>query len=190
MGEPVVVPGLRDVRATLEGSGEVCVVAAPPQPPYGGNRSDPRLQAVSDELADRGIACLRFDFGPWEEGRGERRDVTNPIAWARDRYDRVGLFGYSFCATVGLLAAQEAEPDAVSALAPDAPASDAILGLTCPVQVVYGEDDETVDRAAPMDRARERGYPISGVEDDHWFGAEEALVATLASTFLERVVGQ
>jgi MFS family permease len=60
---------------------------------------------VSSALTGRGLACLRFDYGPWDGGRGERTDVVNAIGWARERYDRVGCFGYSFGATVGLLAA-------------------------------------------------------------------------------------
>lgn len=189
MGDRVVVPGGRDVRGTLDGDGQACVVAAPPHPEYGGSRTDRRLLAVSDALTDGGIACLRVDFGPWDEGRAERRDVANAVGWARERYDRVGLFGHSFGATVGLLAAQETEPDAVSALAPDALASDALLGVTCPVQIVYGRDDETVEWQPVVERARDRGHLVSGVRDGHWFAAEMDRVTDLVGTFFERVLG-
>jgi alpha/beta superfamily hydrolase len=188
MGERVVIPGPRDVRGTFDGDGEACVVAAPPHPNYGGHRSDPRLRAVSDAITEREIACLRVGFGPWDEGHGERDDVANALAWARERCDGVGLFGYSFGATVGLLAAQEAEPDAVSALAPQAIASDAVLGLTCPVQVVYGERDDTVDWAPVVARARERGHLVSGVDDDHWFGRERKRVTEFVGAFFDRML--
>ncbi len=104
----VLVPGGRDVRATLDRAGDVdstegvaasadaCVVACPPHPQHRGHRGDERLRAVSAALTGGGVDCLRFDYGDWDEGYGERADARNAVAWARDRYDRVGLFGFSF----------------------------------------------------------------------------------------------
>jgi len=90
MGDRVVVPGSRDGRGILDGEGGARVAAAPPHPQHDGRRTDRRLGAVSDALTRHRIACMRFVYGPWDEGCGERRDVANAIAWVRERYDRVG----------------------------------------------------------------------------------------------------
>jgi len=196
MSEPVAVPGARDVRGVLDApasergsdsrhAADACVVACPPHPRHGGTRSDRRLTAVSAALREREVACLRFDYGEWDEGNGEQTDAERALAWARERFDRVGLFGYSFGTTVGLRAAAavDARPDAVSLLAPDAAALDGegVDGVTCPIQVVYGERDDTVDWHPVVEWARERGHATEGLAADHHFvGRADAVAATVA----------
>lgn len=193
----VVVPGARDVRGTLDGpESEACVVACPPHPQLGGTRSDRRLTAVADALADRGIATLRFDYGEWDDGRGERADITNALSWARERYDRIGLFGYSFGAFNALLVAAEIEYlVGVSVLAPDEKAVDALADITAPLQVLYGVRDTTVDWKPVVERARElndagRDPPIELIEcsADHHFVGQDEKVAGHVSEFLARLL--
>jgi alpha/beta superfamily hydrolase len=208
--ERVLVPGRRGVRGTLdrpdspESSADGVVVACPPHPQMGGDRRDRRLRAVSDALLDRGVACLRIDYGPWDEGRGERTDASNAFGWAREheQYGRVGLFGYSFGAAVSLLvAASESDTPrelaAVSVLAPPAalgttsasasapaPVPDALADIACPVQVVYGERDDTVDWAPVVERARDRGAAVATMSADHHFVGQHDTVAGLVGGFL------
>lgn len=172
-GETVLVPGGRDVRGTLDrardGTDETdtCVVACPPHPQHRGHRGDERLQAVSGALGEQGIDCLRFDYGDWDDGYGERADVRNAIQWARERYETVGLFGFSFGGTLSLLVASESgggsgsgggsaddggpAVDAVAALAPTAKIDEtldavaAIPEIDCPKLVVYGTRDDVAD---------------------------------------------
>jgi len=64
---PAVVPGARDVRASLnradgDGRADACIVACPPHPRAGGSRSDPRLRAVAAAFRDRGVDRLRVDY--------------------------------------------------------------------------------------------------------------------------------
>jgi len=193
--ERIRIPGPRDVRGALDapdGDPDRAVVACPPHPQMGGSRSDQRLQAVSDALCERGVACLRFDYGPWDEGRGERTDVANALDCAGDRFATVGLFGYSFGAAVALLAAAEADPQpsGVSVLAPPArpddgtetaPAVDRIAG---PLQVVYGERDDTVDWGTVVERARDRGATIEALPADHHFVGQSGQVGELVADFL------
>ncbi|GGN92944.1 alpha/beta hydrolase [Haloarcula pellucida] len=168
------------------------VVACPPHPRYGGSRSDQRLRAVSDALGPD-VACLRFDYGPWDGGRGERVDAENALAWASERYDAVGLFGYSFGADVALRAAAEVSEDdapaALSVLAPPAALSngaavDALDAIDCPVQVVYGDRDDTVDWRPVVERARELGHAVESVAADHHFVGQAEDVADVVATFL------
>jgi alpha/beta superfamily hydrolase len=121
MVEPIRLPGARDVRASLDTAGrrDSVVVACPPHPQMGGDSTDSRLREVSDALGDRGIDCLRPDYGPWDGGRGEQADVRNALAWGREHYASAGLFGYSFGGAVALLATAEARGGSVERLAAD-----------------------------------------------------------------------
>ncbi len=218
--EEVVVPGARDVRGTLDapaaGTDRV-VVACPPHPQFGGNRRDRNLRALAEALVDRDVACLRFDYGEWDEGRGERTDVHEALRWAADRYDHVGLFGYSFGAVSALLVAadlgratnggdgggprrdagetsEKVDLAAVSALAPAAKATDALADVACPLQVLYGTRDDTVEWEPAVERARELaagGRPVEVVElsADHHFVGQKRKVAEASATFLRTHVG-
>jgi len=185
---PVRVPGPRELTATLDRpEGEACVVACPPHPEFGGSRSDSRLTAVSDALAP--AACLRFDYGPWAEAEGERADGLAAVRWARERYDRVGLFGYSFGGGISLATAPEAEPDAVSALAPASrlegvDALAAMGRIDCPVQVVYGERDTTAKWEPVVERARGLGFTVEPMGADHFFVGQRPKVGERVARFL------
>ncbi|ELY89957.1 alpha/beta hydrolase [Natrialba taiwanensis] len=194
----VLVPGGRDVRATLtepDAETDAIVVACPPHPQQGGSRSDSRLVAVADRLRENGVACLRFDYGEWDEGYGEREDVRNAIRWATERYDRVGLFGYSFGASLSLLTAADVDPapDAVAVLAPaarladdlDAAAALRSLPSETPVRILYGERDTTVDWEPVVERARERGDEVTALPADHFFLGKREAIAEAAAGFFE-----
>ena len=194
----VLMPGGRDVRGTLEEPASdpaAVVVACPPHPQHGGSRSDPRLVAVSETLRDVGIACLRIDYGPWDDGYGEREDVRNAIRWADEQYRGlpVGVFGYSFGATQALLAAADIDREvaAVSALAPTAQLADDLNALTaletlaCPTQILYGKRDSTVDCEPLLECARERGDTVTALSGDHFFVGQHGAIADEVGSFLE-----
>ena len=191
MTNRIVVPGPRDVRATLDGPADAraLVVACPPHPQMGGSRTDSRLTAVSDTLATRSIATLRFDYGPWDEGHGEVSDAVAACRWARERYGRVGLFGYSFGGGVAILAAREMDPDALSVLAPVSTIGDrdvvsAVADADVPLQVLYGERDDTADSRPVVETARENGATVRAVDGDHFFVGQRDRVADLVGTWL------
>ncbi len=192
MSDPVEMPGVRRVVGRLDRpDADRVVVACPPHPQHGGSRSDPRLRAVSDALAPD-VACLRFDYGPWDEGRGERVDAEHALEWAEHRFERAGLFGYSFGAGVALRAAAAAEqsPAACLALAPPGESAvvDALDGIACPVQVVAGERDETVDAGPVLARARELGHTVETLPADHHFAGQfDRLGGLIASFFADSV---
>jgi alpha/beta superfamily hydrolase len=196
VSDAVLVPGGRDVRGTLDATAgaDALVVACPPHPRYGGTRSDRRLVAVADELTGAGVDCLRFDYGPWDGGRGERADARNALAWGRERYDRVGLFGYSFGAAVAVLVAADPDAgvDALSALAPPArlgepdgnPVAPAIADVTAPAQVVYGARDDTVDWEPAIEAARAAGWDVVELPADHHFVGQDGAVVAAVGPFL------
>ncbi|MFP4625752.1 MAG: dienelactone hydrolase family protein [Natronomonas sp.] len=196
MSETVVVPSDREVDATLDNpdsdssSSSACVVACPPHPQMGGNRSDQRLRAVSDKLTASGVACLRFDYGDWDGGHGELGDAKDAFEWARNRYERVGIFGYSFGGCIALLAAAETDPVAVAALAPASTLGEgldavaAIDAIQAPVRIVYGERDDTANWEPLVERARMVGVDVVGVGTDHFFIGQAAKIGSLAGGFL------
>jgi len=199
--EDLPIPGGRDVRATLDSpeseDTDAIVVACPPHPQHRGHRGDARLKAVSEALMADGVACLRFDYGDWDEGYGEREDARNALRWVRDRYDRVGIFGFSFGTAVAALAASSVEPppEAVSLLAPTAKLADdldtvaALDDVEAPVQVVYGTRDDTVDWEPVVERARELGFEVVELGADHFFVGQHEKVADSVSGFLVEHLG-
>ncbi len=193
MSDEIVVPSDRDVRGTVDSpDSDRCVLACPPHPQMGGSRTDKRLRAVSDAIDG---ACLRFDYGPWDEGYGELADTRDAYAWARENYERVGLFGYSFGGCLALLAAAREStagrpPDLVVALspaaslAPDLDAVAAVDEIDCPMAVVYGERDTTVDASAVAKRVRECGGDVAVLNSDHHFVGQTRTVAEQVARFL------
>lgn len=199
MGDRIRIPGDRDVRATLDapaGGATAVVVACPPHPQMGGSRTDARLRAVSDALVDDGVACLRFDYGPWDEGRGERDDVRATLRWARAHYGRVALVGYSFGGGVALLAAAEESragtpPAAVSVLAPAGAlagetTATSISAIQTPLQVIYGTRDETADWERVVEQARASDAAVVRLASDHFFTGRYGEIGERVAEFLTR----
>lgn len=192
MGDAVVIPGGRDVRGSLDGPQDAagCVVACPPHPQAGGTRSNPVLTAVGEALEHRHLATLRFDYGPWDEGAGETRDAGNAVDWAADRFPAVGLFGYSFGATVALAAAGDRPVVGVVALAPahrlpSIETIEALESVAAPVLLLYAERDQVVDSEPAADRARALGHDVAGLPADHHFVGQQTKVAERVGAFFE-----
>ncbi|MFB6300979.1 MAG: alpha/beta hydrolase [Halobacteriales archaeon] len=190
--EEVLIPGGRDVRGTLETptiDHDRCVVACPPHPEQGGTRNDQRLQAIADELIDRGVAALRFDYGAWDNGYGELTDAENAVDWAAERYGSIGIFGFSFGGCIALLTAATGEVDAVSTLAPAARLGeelDAVAAfdtIDCPIQIVYGTRDTTASWEPVVERARASEATIVEIGADHFFLGQERKIADTVSDF-------
>ncbi|MFW5935038.1 MAG: alpha/beta hydrolase [Halolamina sp.] len=216
--EPVVVPCARDVRGSLDTPGDgglgadegsptdACVVACPPHPQHRGHRGDSRLVAISDRLTERGVDCLRFDYGEWDEGYGELGDTYAAIEWASERYETVGLTGFSFGGCLTLLAAggtavdgSAAEtPDlgAVAALAPPARLNDdldalpAMERVDAPATVVYGERDDVADWEPVVERAAALGWPTTGLSAGHLFVGRIAEAGDAVAEFLLEAIDE
>ncbi|WP_053949082.1 dienelactone hydrolase family protein [Halolamina sediminis] len=201
--EPIVIPSARDVRGNLDtGNGETdaCVVACPPHPQQGGHRGDGRLVGISEHLTDAGVDCLRFDYGDWDEGYGELGDTYAALEWASERYDRVGVTGFSFGACLTLLAAGGTTVDgaagklpelaAVAALAPPSRLNDDLLAvpamdrIEAPATVVYGERDDLADWQSVVERAEELGWATTALSADHFFVGRTEVVAETVGGFL------
>jgi alpha/beta superfamily hydrolase len=199
------IPGTRRVEASLDLPEGVesetmgpCVTACPPHPEFGGNRGDRRLRAVSDALQAAGIATCRFDYAEWDQGYGEREDARNTIRWAAERADQVGCFGYSFGGAIATLATATVDVpvEVLSVLAPashvrdDLAAATALADVDCPVQVVYGERDETADWEPLVEAARRRGDTVVALAADHHFVGQQDLVCETVVPFIDATIGE
>lgn len=202
--QTVPVPGARHVDGTLSYPAdgdpdalEACVVMCPPHPEFGGHRGDPRLEAVAEGLLDREIGSLRFDYGSWDDGHGEREDARNALRWVVDRADHVGAFGYSFGGAIAVLAVATVDVpvDALSVLAPaarlneDLDAVDALDSVSCPVQIAYGERDETAHWEPMVEAARERGDTVVELPSDHHFVGQHDRIREAVVPFLADALG-
>ncbi|MFB6093916.1 MAG: alpha/beta hydrolase [Halanaeroarchaeum sp.] len=196
--DPILIPGNRRVAATLDepaGDTEACVVACPPHPQFGGNRTDRRLTAVAEALTERGVAVLRIDYGDWDDGRGEREDVRNALRWADERYDRVGLYGFSFGGGMAALAAASTDVDlcGVALLAPaaqvaaDLDPDETLSAIRAPVRLVVGERDTTADWEPFREAAERIGASVATLAADHFFvGQSETFAAAVGEFLSER----
>ncbi|GGM56252.1 alpha/beta hydrolase [Halarchaeum rubridurum] len=194
----MLVPGARRVVATLDeppDGSNACVVACPPHPQYGGRRDDARLRAVGNALVARGVACLRFDYGDWDRGHGEREDARNACRWAHERYDRVGCCGYSFGGGVAALAAASVDVPlrGVALLAPvasldgddgDLDVVAALADIDAPLRLVVGERDATADWRPVAAAADSVGATVTTLDAEHGFAGRADDAADLLAGFL------
>jgi len=203
MAQPVLVPGRRDVRGTLVRASNTpdavensVLVACPPHPKDGGGRHDRRLRVISDAITAEGIDCLRIDYGEWAGGDGERTDVGNAIRWAADRYEHVGVVGYSFGGAIALLATADCDRPltGVAALAPAAHVGDdldavaALADVDVPVLVLYGARDTAVNWQPIVERAQNAEHEVTEIVTDHYFIGKQDHLADATAGFFTTLV--
>lgn len=143
---------LREPEGAPHGAAVVCH----PHPLHGGTMHTKAVYRAAQALNEAGLVTLRFNFrgvgastGSYEEGIGERGDVTAALDWLSEHYPRLPLVcgGFSFGSMVGLTVG--VADDRV----------DGLLGLGLPIEnlsydfgflaettkptlVVQGENDE------------------------------------------------
>jgi uncharacterized protein len=120
------------------------------------NKNSAKLIFLAEQLAERGINTLRFDFSYVGESSGkfenitysgEVEDLRAAFEWMRNRYsDKIGIFGSSMGGSVALMfAAQE-------------PAVAALVALAAPI---HPENfPKRVLPLAGLERWRQRGYIV------------------------------
>jgi alpha/beta superfamily hydrolase len=98
---------LRQPKSSPRGA----VVLCHPHPVYGGTMDNRVVYRAAKAAAEAGFAALRFNFrgvgqstGAFDQGIGEKEDVTAAIDWLEAKYPGLplALVGYSFGAWVGL----------------------------------------------------------------------------------------
>jgi alpha/beta superfamily hydrolase len=199
------------LEAELDGPKEPVgvVVMCHPHPRMGGTMDAPLLLALRDALVESGRAVLRFNFrgigsseGESSTGTPETGDAAGAIAWARERFGSLplGLAGWSFGAAVALRAAAQVRSVAACvAIAPSVDARESVteglpdpadLGLTIPLMIVWGANDEVV----PPERCRwwaeaagARHHEVAGA--NHFFWGRYDELSDVIVSFFEETIG-
>jgi uncharacterized protein len=172
-------------------------------PQMQGTMRSPLLLAIRDSLAVLEWGVLRFNYrgvgtseGEFGGGSGEVADALGALNAARSEISGpIVLIGWSFGGAIAVRAA--AQDGAVSACVAIAPAVEATdlsaageLGLSAPILVVCGANDDTVSpESCRMWADASQAEYVEIPAANHFFWAKyEALTATIAR-WLEKVVG-
>lgn len=168
---------------------------------YGGSMEVPLVIAIAEELAQRGIVALRFNFrgvgrsqGTYAGGEGEMADVAGALDFLESQAgvdrERLYLVGYSFGAGVGLRYGEnDPRLAAVAVVAPYLGNSGPSLlrSYTQPKLFVAGEGDTI----CPTEWLRAFVAPLPEPKalrilpgTDHFFWGREREVAGIVGEFL------
>ena len=195
---------LRRPQGETLGSAVICHA----HPRHGGSKDHPILWAVRNELAQRGIVVLAFNFrgtmrsaGTYGGGRTEVGDVRAAIARVRDETKGPTIVcGWSFGANVAVREALD--DDRVAALAliglpleheldiPPMPSASDLRALACPVLLLSGENDEysPAGRLVEVQKALPRAELAIVAGTDHYLWRHEKEAAATVGEFAARVV--
>jgi alpha/beta superfamily hydrolase len=178
------------------------VVVCHPHPVYGGTMDNRIVYRAARAAAAAGFAALRFNFrgvgkssGQYDQGLGEREDVSAAIRWINTRYPRLPLavIGYSFGAWVGLqVGAADFAVNAMVGIAPplNLYAMEYLVQNPKPSMLVIGTQDEFCSQESMM-RLKSRLPAATSVHivegADHFFSEQTDRVENLISEFFNRL---
>jgi alpha/beta superfamily hydrolase len=200
---PIQLEGVLHLPGGKEGQRPGAVICHP-HSLYGGSMEVPLIVAIAEELAQRGVVALRFNFrgvgrsqGTYADGEGEIADVAGALDFleGQGRVDgeRLYLIGYSFGAGVGL---RHAENDprlaAVAVVAPyvENPSASLLRSYSKPKLFLVGEGDTVCPTewlqafVAPLPEPKELRI-LS--DTDHFFWGREREVAGIVGQFIASV---
>ncbi|MBI2953891.1 MAG: dienelactone hydrolase family protein [Chloroflexi bacterium] len=180
------------------------VVVCHPDPLRGGSMHNAVVVSVCEELADRGISALHFNFrgvelsqGAYGGGEDEIEDVRAAVSYVislpSSEVCCIGVAGYSFGSYVGLRAAAGDERvRAVAGISPALVVHDYgfLREYRLPKLLLAGEHDEFLTRDEFLklgeDLPEPRQIELVRFADHFWQGFERR-VATKVATFFKQV---
>ena len=193
-------------EGTPVGSAVICHA----HPRHGGSKDHPILWALRNELANRDLAVLSFNFrgtmrssGTYGGGRTETRDLEAAIGFVRSRTGGPTIVcGWSFGASVALRQALTDERVAALVLmglplepvevdVPPPPNATELRSFRRPVLLLAGEGDVVCPRPAleTLGRALPKGRVEILAGTDHFLWRREREAAAIAGGFAERAAG-
>jgi len=139
------------------------VVLAHPHPLYGGDRTNPVVEALFRTLPHHGFHALRFDFrgaghsaGEHDDGDSERLDVAAAVDFLAPFNDDIWLIGYSFGSIVSM---NVVEPRVSGWIAIAPPMTSGTSALACrdprPKFLLVPEHDQFCAPDAARERTRD-----------------------------------
>ena len=205
MNIPVPHGHLEAVIREPRGSVRAAAIVCHPHPLQGGTMHTKAVFRAAQALADVDIAALRFNFrgvgtstGSYEEGVGERGDVTAALDWLEERYPGRPLVagGFSFGSIVALgAAAPEERVVALFGLGLPIRWYDySFLGKgDKPVLIIQGEEDEFGSGPEVEPVMAELGPHVTLVRipgADHYFNGRIDEMKAAMSTYFESGPGR
>ena len=189
---------LREPERPIRGA----VVLCHPHPVYGGTMDNRVVYRAAKAVSEAGFAALRFNFrgvgqstGQFDEGNGEKDDVSSMIEWLCSRYPGLplSLIGYSFGAWVGLqVGCADSRVSTVVGLGLplDLYNFDFLTRSPKPARYIIGTRDEycsqeSLDRLEPQLPDSSLVYRIEG--SDHFFDGHVATVEKLITDFFKQL---
>lgn len=197
---PIQLEGILHLPASKEGKRPGAVLCHP-HSLYGGSMEVPLVVAIAEELAQRDVVALRFNFrgvgrsqGYYADGEGEMADVAGALDFLEEQEivdrERLYLVGYSFGAGVGLRHAENnPRIAAVAVVAPyvETPGESLLRSYTKPKLFLAGEGDTV----CPIEWLRAFVAPLPGPKElrilpgtDHFFWGREREVAGIVGEFI------
>lgn len=173
------------------------VILCHPHPLHRGTMHVPLLDAVTADLAERGVAVLRFNFrgvgrstGSHDGGIAEIDDVAAAVAFAETTFPSLdfGIAGWSFGATAALRwHARDRSENNYVGIAPGArqrlPDPERLLPI--PRTFIIGDRDQLVPVDIIVDYAQRAAATLHVLKgSDHFFYFRERKVACLVAAGL------
>jgi uncharacterized protein len=175
------------------------VVVCHPHPVFGGSMDNMVVQRICEAVAERGVEALRFNFrgvgasgGFHNAGVGEVKDVLAAVKYLRNgkKSLKVGLSGYSFGASMAVLAAKKDKTiERVATVALPLRLKDVGPPPTKrpKMLLIAGKSDlvapiSELEVYAKASRGNAKLEPIPGA--DHFFGGKMLQVGKLVADFL------
>ena len=193
---------LEGVFALPEGTGPFgLVVVCHPHPLYGGNMYNNVVHAVCEQLGERGLAWLKFNFrgvgksgGRFGGGLGEKDDARAAISFGekQDKIDagKIGICGYSFGSTVAFaVAVEDTRVRAVAGISPFIQPPELLDHCTKPKLFVSGANDEFTGAQSLEELVSKLPEPKETViypGVDHFWGRSEEQMAEKVSEFFKK----
>ena len=159
------------------------------------------VSRIARYVSAAGIEAIRFNFrgagqsqGSYDEGRGERDDLTAVIDFVHKTSPqaKLAIAGFSFGAWIGLaVGAQNAKVAVLAGVAPPVRMFDfKFLGLTSkPTLIVYAGNDQFTDAStmqAWLEHAPKSTESVLIPEVDHFFGPRVDEAGKDVAEFLNR----
>jgi uncharacterized protein len=190
------------LREPEDGALRGAVVICHPHPVYGGTM-DNRVVYRTGKAANRaGFAALRFNFrgvgnstGQYDQGIGEKDDVTAAIDWLEKKYPAkpLAFAGYSFGAWVGLQIAGR-DPHIKALLGLGLPLNlydlDFLSDCRKPALYILGTRDEfcSLENLAKLESRLPAIAHVQRIEGaDHFFSGQIDIVEKLITDFFSGV---
>ena len=179
------------------------VVVCHPHPQFGGTMHNTIVVSVCEQLADRGITALRFNFrgvensqGTYGEGVDEVEDVRAAVTYLtslpNSENGRIGVAGYSFGSHVGLReAVQDGRVCAVAGISPAIAVNDFsfLKQYTRPKFLIAGERDEFVPTGQFLKLIEElpepKQFELTPFADHYWGGFQRRVGIKVSEFFAD-----